>query len=111
MPIPDVKTVRLKDPKDFTLIGRAIPQIDIPDKVKGVACFGLDVRLPNIAFAVVAQCPTLDGTLRLKDPKDFTLIGRPIPHLDIPAKVIGTAGFGLDVCQAWCMPQSKILPA
>ena len=34
---------------------------------------------------------------RLKTPDQFTIIGKPIPRLDIPAKVDGTAKFGIDV--------------
>jgi isoquinoline 1-oxidoreductase beta subunit len=63
LPLPDSKTVPLKDPKDFTLLGRSIPHLDIPDKVKGTARFGLDVRLPGMVYAVVAQCPYFRGDL------------------------------------------------
>ena len=63
LPLPDAKTVPLKDPKDFSLIGRSIPHLDIPDKVRGTARFGLDVRLPGMVYAVVAQCPSLRGDL------------------------------------------------
>lgn len=63
LPLPDPNTVPLKDPKEFTLLGRSIPHLDIPDKVKGVARFGLDVRLPGMAYAVVAQCPYFRGDL------------------------------------------------
>jgi isoquinoline 1-oxidoreductase subunit beta len=63
LPLPDPNTVRLKDPKDFTLLGRSIPHLDIPDKVKGTARFGLDVRLPGMVYAVVAQCPYFRGDL------------------------------------------------
>jgi isoquinoline 1-oxidoreductase beta subunit len=62
-PLPDPQTIRLKSPKNFTLIGRSLPHLDIPGKVSGKACFGTDVRLPGMVYAVVAQCPTLDGTL------------------------------------------------
>src|SRR5260221_10344665 len=61
LPLPDPKTVPLKNPKDFTLLGRSIPHLDIPDKVKGVARFGLDVRVPGMVYAVVAQCPYFRG--------------------------------------------------
>ncbi len=37
------------------------------------------------------------GEVTLKDRKDWTLIGQPAPRLDIPAKIDGTAQFGLDV--------------
>jgi isoquinoline 1-oxidoreductase beta subunit len=63
LPLPDPNTVPLKDPKDFTLLGRSIPHLDIPDKVKGAARFGLDVRVPGMVYAVVAQCPYFRGDL------------------------------------------------
>ncbi len=63
LPLPDPSTVSLKDAKDFTLLGRSIPHLDIPDKVKGVARFGIDVRLPGMVYAVVAQCPYFRGDL------------------------------------------------
>lgn len=63
LPLPDPKTVPLKSPKDFTLLGRSIPHLDIPAKVKGAALFGLDVRLPGMVYAVVAQCPYFRGDL------------------------------------------------
>jgi isoquinoline 1-oxidoreductase subunit beta len=62
-PLSNANTIQLKDPKDFTLLGRSIPHLDIPDKVKGTAVYGIDVRLPGMIYAVVAQCPTLHGTL------------------------------------------------
>ena len=34
---------------------------------------------------------------KLKQPADFRLIGKPLPRLDVPAKVMGTATFGVDV--------------
>lgn len=37
------------------------------------------------------------ATVTLKDPKDFKLIGKPTRRLDAPAKVNGTAKFGLDI--------------
>jgi isoquinoline 1-oxidoreductase beta subunit len=61
LPLPDANTVRLKDRKDFTLLGRSIPHLDIPDKVQGKARYGIDVRLPAMVYAVVAQCPFLSG--------------------------------------------------
>jgi isoquinoline 1-oxidoreductase beta subunit len=63
LPLPDPNTVPLKDAKEFTLLGRSIPHLDIPDKVKGTARFGLDVRLPGMVYAVVAQCPYFRGDL------------------------------------------------
>jgi len=51
----------LKDPKDFRLIGRKVPRLDGPDKVRGRARFGIDVRVPGMRFAVVARPPVVGG--------------------------------------------------
>jgi isoquinoline 1-oxidoreductase beta subunit len=63
LPLPDAKTVHLKDPKAFTLLGRALPHLDIPDKTMGRARFGLDVRPEGMVYAVVTRSPKLGGTL------------------------------------------------
>ncbi len=59
MPVPE--TVTLKDPKDFKLIGKSIPRLDLQDKVTGRAGFGIDAQVPGMLVAVVARCPTFGG--------------------------------------------------
>ena len=61
LPLPDPEKVQLKNEADFELIGHATPRVDIPSKVNGSAVFGLDVRVPEMLFAVVARCPTFGG--------------------------------------------------
>ncbi|MEA2262491.1 MAG: isoquinoline 1-oxidoreductase subunit beta [Acidobacteriaceae bacterium] len=84
LPLPDPKTVPLKNPKDFTLLGRAIPHLDIPDKVKGVARFGLDVRVPGMVYAVVAQCPYFRGDVLRFDGSRAKAIPGVLDVFDIP---------------------------
>jgi isoquinoline 1-oxidoreductase subunit beta len=48
-------------------------------------------------LAEAASKLTAPADVPLKSAKDFTLIGKPTPRLDTPAKVNGTAEFGLDV--------------
>jgi isoquinoline 1-oxidoreductase subunit beta len=64
-PVP--RTVTLKDPKDFKLIGTAVKRLDTPEKVDGTARFGIDVRLPGMKFATVAACPVFGGKLASVD--------------------------------------------
>src|ERR1700739_1425998 len=61
LPLPDPEKVELKKESDFELIGHATPRVDIPSKVNGSAVFGLDVRVPEMLFAVVARCPAFGG--------------------------------------------------
>jgi isoquinoline 1-oxidoreductase subunit beta len=64
-PVP--KDVKLKPKADFEIIGKSRPRIDTPSKVDGSAEFGLDVKLPGMLYAVVAQSPVLGGKVRTLD--------------------------------------------
>lgn len=61
LPLPDPQKVELKDGADFKLIGHVTPRVDIPSKVNGSAQFGIDVRVPDMLYAMVARCPTFGG--------------------------------------------------
>jgi isoquinoline 1-oxidoreductase subunit beta len=67
LPIPPAKTIELKDPSEFELIGQPFPRVDIPSKSNGSAQFGIDVRVPEMLFAVVARCPTFGGKVKSFD--------------------------------------------
>jgi len=56
-----------KDPKDYKYIGRPVKRLDTPDKVRGRAEFGIDVRLPKMQHAVVARCPVFGGQVKSFD--------------------------------------------
>ncbi len=61
VPIP--AKVALKDPKDYTLIGKPLRRVDSADKVTGATQFGIDVRVPGMKIATVKACPTFGGKL------------------------------------------------
>lgn len=54
---------RLKEPHEFTLMGKPIPRIDIPAKVDGTAAFGIDARLPGMLYAAVKTSPVFGNKL------------------------------------------------
>ena len=54
---------KLKDPKDWTLLGTSLPRLDMVAKVTGTAGFGIDTRLPGMLFASVRANPALGGTM------------------------------------------------
>src|SRR5690606_29935937 len=56
-------TVALKDPKDFTIIGRSIGGIDSPRIVKGEPIFGVDTQLPGMKYAAFERAPTFGARL------------------------------------------------
>ena len=63
--LPEISAgaVSLKEPKDFRFIGKPLPRVDTPSKIDGSAGFGIDVRVPNMFYAVIARCPHFGGKL------------------------------------------------
>ncbi len=60
-PLPEIKPEELKKPADFRLIGKDIPRWDVPAKSMGRATYAIDVQVPNMAHAVIARAPVMDG--------------------------------------------------
>jgi isoquinoline 1-oxidoreductase subunit beta len=61
LPIPDFKTVPLKNSDDFTLVGHDTRRVEAHDKVSGAAKFGIDSRMPGMLYVVIARCPVFGG--------------------------------------------------
>jgi isoquinoline 1-oxidoreductase beta subunit len=56
--------VKLKDPKEWKLLGKPMKRLDSAAKVTGQAQFGMDVRLPGMLTALVLRAPTFGGTVK-----------------------------------------------
>jgi len=67
------KDVRLKDPGAWTLAGTPRKRLDVLEKVTAQAIYAIDVRLPDMLYASIVQCPVFQGTLRSVD--DSTIHG------------------------------------
>jgi isoquinoline 1-oxidoreductase beta subunit len=59
--------VKLKDPKDWKLIGKGVKRLDTPDKVTGATVYGIDVKLPGMLSAAIKDCPVTGGKLKSYD--------------------------------------------
>jgi len=59
LPVP--KDVKLKEHKDSRYVGKPVNRLDTPGKINGTAEFGIDVKLPGMLYASLAQCPVIGG--------------------------------------------------
>ncbi|MES2990905.1 MAG: xanthine dehydrogenase family protein molybdopterin-binding subunit [Pseudomonadota bacterium] len=82
LPVPE--KVALKDPKDFTLVGKRTRRLDTPAKTNGTAEFGIDVKLPGMVYASLEQCPVIGGTVKSFDPAKAKAMPGVIDVVQIP---------------------------
>jgi len=55
--------IKLKDAKDWKILGKGVKRLDTPDKVIGKAVYGIDVRMPGMLYAAIKACPVNGGKL------------------------------------------------
>ncbi len=63
LPVPDENRLRLKERKDYTLLGTRVTGVDNPALVSGKPLFGIDVVVPGMLYAVFEKCPAVGGTV------------------------------------------------
>jgi isoquinoline 1-oxidoreductase subunit beta len=61
LPPPDPKTLKMKDPKDYRIIGKNTANPDIHKIVTGKPLFGIDVTMPGMLYANYEKCPVFGG--------------------------------------------------
>ena len=63
-PLAERHPVKLKDPSQFRLIGKALPRLEVPLHVTGRSVFGCDVTVPGMLMATVARGPVFGAKVR-----------------------------------------------
>ena len=86
-------SLKLKDPKDFKILGKRLRKLDTPSKVNGSAKFGSDIRVPGMLFASVERCPVFGGKVTSFDAaKAKALPGvRDVVQIDSGIAVVATS--------------------
>ncbi len=65
LPVPT--DVKVKTPAQWTLIGRGVKRLDTKEKLSGKLTYAIDVMLPDMLNASIAQCPVFGGKLKSFD--------------------------------------------
>jgi isoquinoline 1-oxidoreductase beta subunit len=60
---PDPKSIKLKDPKAWTIAGKPVKRLDTADKLNGSKIYAIDVALPGMLCAAIKASPVFGGTV------------------------------------------------
>ena len=85
LPVP--KEVKLKDPREYRLLGKPMARTDSPAKIAGTALFGIDVQAPGMLTAVIFRPPVFGATLKSLDFTRAKLVAGVRHVVEIPAGV------------------------
>ena len=72
---PDPKSIKLKDPKTWTIAGKPLKRLDTADKLNGSKIYAIDVKLPGMLIAAIKDSPVFGGTVKSYD--ESKLAGKP----------------------------------
>src|SRR5262245_15109623 len=81
---PDPKSIKLKDPKSWTIAGKMVKRLDTADKLNGSKVYAIDVNLPGMLCAAIKDCPVYGGKLKSYD--ESKIAGRPGLHKVVRVK-------------------------
>jgi isoquinoline 1-oxidoreductase beta subunit len=72
---PDPKSIKLKDPKDWTIAGKPVKRVDTEPKLNGSKVYAIDVKLPGMLCAAIKDSPVYGGKIKSYD--EAAIAGRP----------------------------------
>lgn len=91
------KEPKLKDKKDFKIIGKPLPRPDLALKVSGKADYGIDAGTEGLLYATIERCPTLQGAVKSYDESAVMAVDGVVKVMKVTRDVYGKKNTGIAV--------------
>lgn len=82
--IPKKKDLKFKSRDEWNYIGKSVPMADLDDILTGKAVYGIDARMENQVFAVVARPPVVGGKVKSFDAAKTKQVPGVVDVIEIP---------------------------
>ena len=83
--------VQIKERSQLRIVGKGLGHYDAPNMITGKAVYGLDTRVPNMLFAVMARCPVFGGRAASYDDSAARLVQGVRDIVKVDGKVVVVA--------------------
>jgi isoquinoline 1-oxidoreductase len=98
----ELKALKLKTSDQYTMIGVSVPQLDIPDKTRGAAKYGIDVMIPGMVYGAVVTPPVRFGaTVKSVDDSAAKKVPGFIKAVTLDDKTATTTGWVVAVANTY----------
>ena len=98
----ELKAIKLKTSDQYTLIGVSVPQLDIPDKTRGAAKYGIDTMLPGMVYGKIVTPPVRYGaTVKTVDESEAKKVPGFIKTITLDDKTGTTTGWVVAVANTY----------
>jgi len=98
----ELKAIKLKTADQYTLIGVSVPQLDIPDKTRGAAKYGIDTMLPGMVYGKIVTPPVRYGaTVKTVDESEAKKVPGFIKTITLDDKTGTTTGWVVAVANTY----------
>lgn len=93
LPLPAEEDIKLKDRSEWRYIGKPIPSLTVPKIIRGQGTYGIDVNLPNMAYAVIARPPQVLGSVKEFDDSEAKKVAGALGIFQLPKLEKNPVGF------------------
>ncbi|MDH5434965.1 MAG: molybdopterin-dependent oxidoreductase, partial [Gammaproteobacteria bacterium] len=112
LPVPEKDSVKLKDIKDFNLIGKDVKLVDLDTMVAGKMQYAHDIQLPDMLIASIERPPVVGGKVKSFDATEAKKVKGVVDVIrlkdrGLPSNLLPLSGVAVLATNTWAALQGR----